>query len=269
MNKYRLLYEKEQRFRESVEKEVEQLRRQSLDSMRVRYVKMCYIFFFLEKNWNLVGSATIEKKLGPTRLTINQTIFESEKVYGTRRPKNLRDHLAQVAVNLPKDHPLSPPRTTVAHTKCVDIRNHCRPYKICPLIDLSGTIRGHKDKHKHSTRTNVDCESDNLIYTIECTRCGKHYVGQTMKSIREWMRGHQTDINSKTSTKSVSEHFSEDNGHQGWQDVKIFALEFSKTPKTLGCAALREAVERKWQFKLLSNYPLGLNREDAIPHRRH
>ena len=211
----------------------------------------------IEKNWDLLGSPS------------TKTIFESEKVYGTRRPKNLRDHLVQASVNLPKDHPLSPPRTTVANTKCADVRNRRQPCKICPLIDLSGTIRGHSDKRKHSTRINVDCESDNLIYAIECTRCGKHYVGQTMMSIRERMRGHQTDINSRTSTKSVSEHFSEDNGHQGWQDVKIFALEFCKTPKTLGCAALREAVERKWQFKLLSNYPLGLNREDAIPLRRH
>ena len=133
--------------------------------------------------------------------------------------------------------------------------------KICPLVDLSGTIRGQKDKRNHSTRTNVDCESDKLIHAIECTRGGKRYVGQTMKSIRERMRGHQTDINIKTSTKSVSEHFYKDNGHKGWQDVKIFALEFCKTPKTLGCAALQEAVERKWQFKLLSNYPLGLIRK--------
>ena len=170
----------------------------------------------IERNWDLLG------------LPSTKTIFESEKVYGTRRPKNLRHHLVQAAVNLPKDHPLSPPRTSVAHTKCADIRNRRRPCKIW----------GHKDKHKHSTRINVGCKSDNLIYAIECTRCGKHYVGQTMKSIRERMQGHQTDINSKTSTKSVREHFSEDNGHQGWQDVKIFALEFCKTPKTLGCAAL-------------------------------
>ena len=109
---------------------------------------------------------------------------------------------------------------------------------------------------------------DSLIYAIECTRCGKHYVGQTMKSIRERMRGHQTNINSRTSMKSVSEHFSENNGHQGWQDVKILALKFCKSRKTLGCAPLREAVERKWLFRLLSNYPLGLNWEDTLSHRR-
>ena len=49
------------------------------------------------------------------------------------------------------------------------------------------------------------------------------------------------------------------------EDVRLYILEFCQTPPTDEFKQAREAVERKWQFRLLSNYPSGMNRDDALP----
>ena len=51
----------------------------------------------------------------------------------------------------------------------------------------------------------------------------------------------------------------------GLEDVRLYILEFCQTPPTDEFKQAHEAVERKWQFRLLSNYPSGMNRDDALP----
>ena len=57
-------------------------------------------------------------------------------------------------------------------------------FKYCPRLDLSGKIIRVHDKRSWRTRTNANCQSNNCIYAIECTRCGQHYVGQTSRHVQ-------------------------------------------------------------------------------------
>ena len=135
----------------------------------------------------------------------------------------------------------------------------------CKLIDTNGDIQCRYNKRKFRTRRQVCCRSNNLIYAIECKRCAMHYVGETS---REWscrLYEHFRAIKNGDMSSPVGHHFSKANGHAGIKDVKLFALEFMQTPPDDKHKPHREAVERKWQFRLHSNYPLGMNRDDYMP----
>ena len=54
-------------------------------------------------------------------------------------------------------------------------------------------------------------------------------------------------------------------GHAGLNDVILHILEFCQTPPDAAHRPHREKAERKWQFRLRSNFPYGMNKEDATP----
>ena len=78
------------------------------------------------------------------------------------------------------------------------------------------------------------------------------------------MYEHYTFIIKDNLELAVGEHFSSKNNHNGWEDFKFFILEFCSSPADEAHTKGREAVERKWQFRLRCNYPGGMKREDAL-----
>ena len=92
-----------------------------------------------------------------------------------------------------------------------------------------------------------------------------HYVGETSRSWAERLSEHLRSINNQDLKLPVGQHFSANNGHAGIRDVTLYVLEFMQTKPDDGHRRHREEVERKWQFRLHSNYPLGMNRDDYMP----
>ena len=132
-------------------------------------------------------------------------------------------------------------------------RKQCRrknTCKYCPKLDLSGKIIGIHDKRSWGARMNANCQSNNCIYAIECTRCGQHYIGQTSRNVGRRMYEHLTSILQENKDLLVGDHFSKRNQHEGWKDFKFFILKFCSTPADEAHTKDREAIERKWQFRL-------------------
>ena len=204
----------------------------------------------IDSNWNLLGSPR------------TQELFEVRIIFGHRRPKNLREHLVRAALKPP---PTDADRLVLSQrAKDRECASHGR-CKYCPRLDTSGTIKGNSDGRKFRSRVSVTCRSNNLIYAIECTRCGMHYVGQTKRRLMDRMVNHFATIRGEQMKYPVGHHFSRRNHHLGLEDVRLYVLEFCQTLPTDEFKQAREAVERKWQFRLLSNYPSGMNRDDALP----
>ena len=128
-----------------------------------------------------------------------------------------------------------------------------------PRLDLSRLIRSKTDGRQFRSRISVNCRSNNLIYAIECTRCGMHYVGQTKRRLMDRMVSDFASIESEQVKYPVGHHFAQVNHRKGLDDVQLFVLEFCRTPPTDEFRLAREAIERKWQYRLHSNYPLGMN----------
>ena len=152
--------------------------------------------------WDLLGSQG------------TQSLFESKVVLGNRRPKNLREHLLRTALKPPKEA-MTP--STIKAKEC----GSPGKWNYCPKIDLSGAIRSKADGREFRTRTSVNCHSNNLIYAIECSRCGMHYVGQTKRRLMDRMVSHFASIRGAQMKYPVGNHFSRKNRHQGLEDVRI------------------------------------------------
>ena len=147
-------------------------------------------------NWDLLAAPS------------TKSLYESKVIYGNRRPKNLRDMLVSAEVKFDSSmQGTGVPRTNVKAQKTCPRKNTC---KYCPVLDLSGQIWGLHDNRSWRTRVNANCQSNNCIYAIECTRCNQHYVGQTSRHVGRRMYEHRTSILEENLELSVGEHFSQE-----------------------------------------------------------
>jgi hypothetical protein len=193
--------------------------------------------------------------LGRTQTT--ETLYENRVIYGKRRTSNLRDMLVHAKIQEPPPDPSRASRRAF-NRKCM--AKNCR---YCPRLNTSGELLCQSTGRKHTTRKEITCNSNNLIYCIECTRCHKLYVGQTKNSIKKRFSAHFYSIENPLKLDTVvGRHFSSAH-HQKLDDVKIHVLEFihlgNNTPAS---QRIRDEVERKWIHMLTSTAPIGLNSAD-------
>ena len=136
---------------------------------------------------------TSEKSLTKTgRFWDHQVqIFEAKVIFGLKRPKNLREHLVRADLKTAK-----PKLDAAAQAKLIKEKSCGSPGRCnyCPKLDTSGVIRDNSDGRGFRTRTGITCRSNNLIYAIECNRCGMHYVGQTKQHLMDRMVNHFATI---------------------------------------------------------------------------
>ncbi|XP_041434485.1 uncharacterized protein LOC121398936 [Xenopus laevis] len=118
-------------------------------------------------------------------------------------------------------------------------------------------MKGNKIKLKHY----ATCLTAGVVYLLKCP-CGKVYVGQTIRPVKERIKEHKSDIrnyNTNTPTDtSVSRHFFSNKHNQS--QLKWLVLEVVTKPQRGGdikkLLLQREAV---WIKRLNSMVPIGLN----------
>ena len=198
----------------------------------------------LKQNWEILA-----------RNQSTSWIYDIGYKVGYRRPKNLRDLLMKA--KLP-----STDGNTVARQPKGNCNNpRCR---YCPRINRTGHLRNSTGAKRYWTFTNINCESNNLIYCLRCKTCKHMYVGQTMNSIKERFGAHFYSITSGRKANLVARHFDSPD-HNGIDDVEIHVLAFVETPPKSPIARRRRLhVEGMWQHRLNTIRPYGLNTLDEI-----
>ena len=194
----------------------------------------------LTKNWELLSLKAETKP-----------IYDSELIVGSRRAKNLRDHLVTARVQYPP--PLQQERTTPRTNIC-----HKTECKKCNLITNEGHCRSNITKRTYKTPHSLaTCRSSNLVYLIDCTNCGMQYVGETKRQIADRLPEHLRDIK-KRNESPVSRHFNLP-GHNS-DNVRISVLEFIKQDRELATTTeYRRQREFWWIHQLKSLEPQGIN----------
>ena len=58
---------------------------------------------------------------------------------------------------------------------------------VCPYIQPGQTFKATATNYIVDMTTEMDCNTSNICYAISCgvTKCGKQYIGQTSKSLKE------------------------------------------------------------------------------------
>ena len=118
------------------------------------------------KHWAYLGTSSAEREFGRKDFMITY-----------RKPLSLEDMLVRAKI--------AQPRTTTY--KGCKTPNTC---KYCKKISLSGKIKNLHNNKPYNTMTKGTCQSNNLIYCLECNWCHTKYVGQTKNRITDRFQGH-------------------------------------------------------------------------------
>ncbi len=119
---------------------------------------------------------------------------------GCRTPKNLKVILVKAKIPIEKKQERDIPNSQVQN-KC---KNKNCTY--CPLVNRSGCIKSHYTDREYCCKKNVG-KSGNLIYCIECKKCGMQYVGQTKNRLMDRFQAHFQTVKSRNPQQDISRHF--------------------------------------------------------------
>jgi hypothetical protein len=200
-------------------------------------------------------------------------------IVGERNCKNLRNilmpsKLPSTKRNEQHQEPLSSgqhPESSYVEGRQQQQQNGCKTCtaKRCVLckhhLKTTRTFQSVVSGSTYSIRSQVSCDSNNLIYLIDCAKCGKvQYVGETGQTLKKRFYGHRHNIlhykdNAEQSNTykhedtMVAKHFNE-NGHT-IDDMKVTVIEQINITNT----DLRKRREKFWRYQLHTNFPDGLN----------
>jgi len=110
---------------------------------------------------------------------------------------------------------------------------------------------------KITLNSSMDCNSNNIIYLISCTKCKLNYIGQTKRKLKDRLNGHRTNIKHKRNT-AIAIHFN--NTNHKLTHLKISPIEQIYT----NIEETRLKRENFWINTLNTKYPNGLNNYPII-----
>ncbi len=123
------------------------------------------------------------------------------------------------------------------------------PCAVCLFSFNPGSVGDGSTNNSYPILHRLCCSNTNVIYLIQCKRCGIRYVGQTSRPLRRRIGEHVANIRSNYAT-SVSSHF---NGSCTLDDFSFTAVEH--------CPSLNKRLtkENLWMQRLNTIVPYGLN----------
>ena len=128
---------------------------------------------------------------------------------------------------------------------------------LCPILTTENTVRSRLSKRKHRICGDFTCHTQRLVYLLECARCHKQYVGQTINSLAQRAGRHLSVISQKGCMK-LQLHFKGD-GHTP-RDVRFQPLAKISDELTPSEAETQlKSTETMWIKRLGTMQPVGLN----------
>ena len=124
----------------------------------------------ISKHWACLGRSSATRDLSKRDFMITY-----------RKPPSLKDMLVKAKLTQPRQK----------------TNKECKRPKTCKYstkMSQSGKIKNSYNNKTYNTITKGTCQSNNLVYCIECNWCHIKYVGQTKNRIIDRFQGHLFDI---------------------------------------------------------------------------
>ncbi|XP_019616014.1 PREDICTED: uncharacterized protein LOC109463602 [Branchiostoma belcheri] len=202
----------------------------------------------LRKYWNIL-------QLSPR----TRDIFKDPPLIAYRRNKNLRDSL--VRARIPKENKNFitkniPSGSYPCGRKCLT----------CTYVRKSKDFHSHRTSRRYNIRAHITCRTKNIIYMIQCKKCGMQYVGETGQTLANRLNGHRSSIKTDKDTP-ISAHFNQPNHTVA--DMEVIGLEKLAYGRTEDITRQRRLQrESYWIHQLRTLHPEGLNLESLEITRR-
>ena len=132
--------------------------------------------------------------------------------------------------------------------------------KMCSILMTKDEFASHTTGQRYKVKGHASCKSSNIIYLIECKRCGHQCIGETSQPLRCRIIGHRSYImHQRTDESPVVVHFNTSAHSVGDMAVMVIDNLYSLDP------TLRKMRESRWIRNLRTEFPQGLNpRVDSL-----
>ena len=126
----------------------------------------------------------------------------------------------------------------------------------CNILIQSDSFTSPCTGSTHKIRFEFKCTTRNLVYLIQCRRCGLQYVGETGNPLHTRMNGHRSDIRTGKIEKPVAAHFTQLD--HSLEDLQVMGIQkiYREDP------TLRKLRESYWISTLGTMAPTGMNIND-------
>ena len=166
-----------------------------------------------------------------------------------RRPRNLWELLV---------HSVISPEEAV--DSFCNFRCKARRSKTCPILVTTDTFSSSVTGEHFKLKLSASCKTSNIIYLIQCRRCGLQYVGETGQPLHNRMNGHRFNITHGCINESlVVAHFTSESHTETDMSVMIIDRCWREG------AILRNIRESRWIRMMDTAWPSGMNyRTDGL-----
>ena len=125
---------------------------------------------------------------------------------------------------------------------------------VCPYVKEVKEIKINNRKGPWKINKNVNCETRNIIYMIECLKCKERYIGESKRTLKSRLADHRGYINNIQVNYPTGAHFNTP-GHQ-LSDLSVIILEKSRQEDN----SYRKGRE-SYFINLFNTYYKGLNKQ--------
>ena len=172
-------------------------------------------------------------------------VFQSPPLTAFKRQRNIKDNIIRAKVaRAPKERPL--------RDNC-GMKNCGQQCTACPFI-YEGKFVKIDSESQWKINKRVNCETRNLVYMIECSKCKERYIGETKRSLKQRLSDHRAYVTNQNMETATGLHFNKP-GHN-LSNLKIIVIEKQKTEDD----NYRKEREKYFINKLNTFYK-GLNKQ--------
>ena len=125
----------------------------------------------------------------------------------------------------------------------------------CPFINTHPLVDSNSTGSMFISNATGTCASNNVVYMIECKKCGMQYIGETTQTLRQRFTQHRNNIIGGKNKTPLVRHFNSP-GHS-INDVSIKILEKFNNSHDIKNTLLQ--YELLWIKVLNTAFPFGMN----------
>ena len=147
-----------------------------------------------------------------------KSVFQHPPVVAFRRSPNLRDLLVTAKLPFNSTHPQLPSGSFRCGKNCATCPYICHGFTTYTFFSTGET---------RPIKSNLTCETKNLIYMIQCNRCNLQYIGETKRRLKDRFNEHRRTVdnpNNKSKPTTAAEHFLSSPNHTA-NDMLLIPIE--------------------------------------------